>query len=70
MNEQPKLSDAEWALVIELLERERHDLPGELHHTRLASYRDELRRRSELVSNLLERLRTTQPGGAKGPIRG
>ena len=56
MNEQPKLSAAEWALVIELLEREHHDLPGELHHTRLASYREELQRREELVKNLLERL--------------
>jgi len=56
MNDQPKLSKAEWALVVELLERELHDLPGELHHTRVTSYREELKRRSELVKNLLERL--------------
>jgi len=59
MNEQPTLSDPEWDLVIELLEREHHDLPGELHHTRLASYREELRRREELVKNLLGRLKAT-----------
>lgn len=56
MNEQPKLSAAEWALVIELLGREHHDLPGELHHTRVASYREELRVREELVKDLLDRL--------------
>jgi hypothetical protein len=58
MNDQPKLSDAEWAVVRELLERELHDLPGEIHHTRVASYREELKRRAEIVKNLLERLRT------------
>ena len=58
MNNQPTLSEAEWALVIELLERELHDLPAELHHTRLTSYREELKRRAELVKNLLERLRS------------
>jgi hypothetical protein len=57
MNEQPKLSEAEWALVIQLLEREHHDLPGEIHHTRVSSYREELKRRMELVKNLLDRLR-------------
>ena len=62
MNEQPKLSAAEWALVIELLEREHHDLPGELHHTRLASYREELRRREALVKDLLGRLRLHEQG--------
>ena len=57
MNEQPKLSAAEWALVIQLLEREHSDLPGELHHTGQASYREELRDREELVKQLLERLK-------------
>ena len=56
MNDQPKLSEAEWTLVIELLERELHDLPAELHHTRLTSYREELKRRAEMVKSLLERL--------------
>ncbi|MGA2619082.1 MAG: hypothetical protein ABSF26_15850 [Thermoguttaceae bacterium] len=60
MNEQPKLSEAEWALVIELLQREHHDLPGEIHHCRVASYRDELRRRHEMVRSLLERLQVTK----------
>jgi len=55
MNEQPKLSEAELALVIELLQRELHDLPTEIHHCRVASYRDELKHRHEMVRNLLER---------------
>ena len=56
MHEQPMLSAEEWALVIELLKQEHDDLPGELHHTSAASYREDLRRREELVKNLLGRL--------------
>jgi hypothetical protein len=56
MNEQPKLSEAEWALIIELLQRDHHDLPTEIHHCRVSSYRDELRQRHEMVKNLLKRL--------------
>jgi len=58
MNDQPKLSEAEWALVMELLDREQHELPGELHRTRHNSYREELKRRAEMVKNLLGRLRS------------
>lgn len=56
MNEQPKLSDAEWALMTELLQREHHELPNEIHHTRVASYRKELHLRHEMVRSVLERL--------------
>ena len=44
MNEQPKLSEAEWALVIDLLQQERDQLPAEIHHTRSAAFREELQR--------------------------
>ncbi len=54
---QPVLTDAEWSLVIELLERERSDLPAEIHHTRTSKLREELRRRLEMVEDLLQRLR-------------
>lgn len=57
MKEQPKLSAEEWALVVELLERERHELPSEIHHTRVASYRKELHEREALVDRLLKRLK-------------
>lgn len=56
MSEQPKLSEAELTLVIELLQREHHDLPTEIHHCRVTSYRDELKHRHEIVRSLLERL--------------
>jgi hypothetical protein len=57
MNEQPKLSEAEWALIVELLESERHELPVEIHHTRNADVRQQLHRRAEMVESLLQRLR-------------
>ncbi len=55
--EQPSLTDAEWALVIGLLERERSELPAEIHHTSSNEYREELHRRVEAIDRLLARLR-------------
>jgi hypothetical protein len=57
MYDSPKLSEVEWALVLELLERERVELPVEIHHCRVASYHDELHHRLEMVDGLLHRLR-------------
>lgn len=54
---QPVLSRDEWALVVELLERERGELPAEIRHTRTTTVREELRQRLQLVEALLERLR-------------
>jgi hypothetical protein len=56
MNEHLKLSRAEWVLVVELLQREHDDLPVEIHHCRVSSYREELHRRQELVQGLLDRM--------------
>lgn len=53
-----KLSEAEWGLVLDLLERERNDLPVEIRHTRSSSVRAELQDRAEMVRSLLSRLRT------------
>ena len=58
MCDELKLSDAEWDLIVELLERERGELPVEIHHTRSSSVRAELHERAEMVRNLLGRLRT------------
>ncbi len=57
MHEEPKLSEAEWDLIVELLERERSDLPVEIHHTRSAGVRTELQQRADMVRGLLGRLR-------------
>jgi hypothetical protein len=56
MTEQLNLSPAEWELIVELLQREHDDLPVEIHHCRVASYREELRRRQALVQALLDRM--------------
>ncbi len=57
MIDQPTLTESEWALVIELLEREMEDLPVEIHHTRSSQMRNELSQRREMVRQLLARLR-------------
>jgi hypothetical protein len=56
MNPQPRLSDADWTLIIELLECERGELPAEIHHCRVNRVREQLRQRLERVRTLLERL--------------
>lgn len=58
MHDQPILSEAEWALVMELLEQELHELPVEIRHTRSMTYHDDLHRRREMVQELVERLRS------------
>lgn len=56
ITETGSLTDAERALIIELLERERSELPGEIRHTQNSDYRDSLHRRLELVQSLLLRI--------------
>jgi hypothetical protein len=58
MNEEPKLSNVEWALVVDLLQQERDQLPVEIHHTRSTVFREDLNRRRQIVESLLDRLRT------------
>ena len=53
MCDEPKLSDAEWELIVELLQRENGELPVEIHHTRNAAVRAELHQRAEMVRSLL-----------------
>jgi hypothetical protein len=55
---QPVLSQSEWELVIELLEKERGELPVEVRHTRTSNVREELRAREQTIDQLLERLRS------------
>jgi hypothetical protein len=56
MFDQPQLSESEWALLCELLERERSELPTEIHHTRLRSLRYELQQRRQMVDELLAKM--------------
>lgn len=51
------LSEAERALIVELLEQEERDLPAEIHHTRTSEVKEDLRRRLDMVHRLLERMR-------------
>jgi hypothetical protein len=56
MNEHLNLSGTEWELIVELLQREHGRLPIEIHHCRVRSYREGLRRRLKLVEGLLDRM--------------
>ncbi len=58
MYDEPRLSEAEWHLIVELLERERGELPVEIHHCQNDRIRTQLHHRAELVQGLLDRLRT------------
>jgi len=52
----PVFSREELDLVVELLERERAELPAEIHRCRTSEMRDQLKRRLEMVNQLLQRL--------------
>jgi hypothetical protein len=58
MREDLPLSETEWTLIVELLERELRELPQEIHHTRTASVREALNERRRTVTDLLHRMQT------------
>ena len=51
-----ELDKAELELVMELLERERGELPPEIRHTDSQQFRNKLRGRVEVVDGLLQRM--------------
>ncbi len=51
------LTEAERALLLELLENEHKELPVEIHHTRNSQVRSELHDRAKIVNGLIDRLR-------------
>jgi hypothetical protein len=53
----PNLSEEELAILTELLESERVKLLVEIRHTDHRAYREELRRRQEIVEQLEEHIR-------------
>ncbi len=56
MRDQPILSDAEWSLVVELLQLELRELPVEIRHAGSQETRHDLHQRLEMVQSLLQRL--------------
>lgn len=56
MAEQPVLTQQEWELLAELVDRERRDLPAEIHHTLVSSMRDSLRDRRRAIEELLKKI--------------
>lgn len=58
---QLRLTEKEWALVVDLLEQESQQLPVEIHHTEAPAMRDMLHERASLVNQLLERLHASFP---------
>ena len=52
----PNFSQDEISLLLELLHNELKELPVEIHHCRVASFRQDLRRRKDAVTLLVERL--------------
>ena len=62
MKDMPVLSEADWALLLELLQRELASLPTEIHHTHKREYRDELRERRRRLESLLERIQAVPVG--------
>ena len=57
--QQPQLSQAEWGLVLQLLEAERQELPTEIHHTDNQAFHEELQDRKRAVDDLVARLKRT-----------
>ena len=53
---QLELTDVERELIVELLERERTELPHEIHHTTTGAMRRELERRFETTELALKKL--------------
>lgn len=58
LQQQPVLNDREWALIMQLLEVERQELPVELRHTDSRSYADALDERRALIETVIQRLRS------------
>ena len=56
MHDQPELNEGEWSLICELLERERDELPSEIHHTRNHELREILKLLRQMIDALLDKV--------------
>lgn len=52
----PTLTDEEWDIVHELLNREWSELAVEIRHTKASTMKDQLHRRRDTIRALLDRL--------------
>lgn len=57
MKKELTLSDQEWELVLELLRRERGEIPAEIRHTDSREYRHALQAREAMMDNLIARIK-------------
>jgi hypothetical protein len=57
MKEQPRLTEEDWRLVLELLDREYRDLHPEIRHSQTTSVREELQQRLRRVEHLSHTIR-------------
>ncbi len=54
------LEQADWKLILELLEAERNELPGEIHHTDGFRMHEELIQRKHQIEKLIKHVQTLQ----------
>jgi hypothetical protein len=64
--EKPILTDQEWDLAVDLLERRRNELAVEIRHTSTREMRERLRAQLDLVSGLLAKVQAARaPAGVR-----
>ncbi len=61
MTDTPIFTQEELELMVDLLERERRDLPSEIHHTQTWGVKEDLRERMRTIEHLLGKMH--QPVG-------
>ena len=61
----PEFTSDEWALLYELLDRQRALLPVEIHHCATRRMKEELKARLQLVEKLQEKIEPLAPQGSR-----
>lgn len=62
MEQRTSFSEQEIELLVDLLRREREELPAQIHHTDSHDLRERFRQRQQTVESLLERLQKLPVG--------
>jgi hypothetical protein len=66
MNRALSLTTPEWDAICELLEAGARQLSVEIRHTQVRRYREHLLARQEVLTRLLDKMRTIAYGGEQG----